>query len=203
MFNFKKIKKNQHLTKLSVFILFLSFLYCLLFRFEILTDYLYFLEFVIIRLLVVLILLILLQVLLDLPFAKGFQEELQIFNQNPKNKPFVVLLRRYHFQLFLLAYISFSLATTYFVENFMVSYVLGVLTFISIILYLVQFVVYMTNYVGLQIKGFTSSVTSTKPFTRGISIATTMTAKNAQKIAVVCIECLKVGVQVGLGAEIG
>ena len=62
----------------------------------------------------------LLQILLDLPITKGFQEELQIFNLDPKNKPFLVLLRKYHFQLFLLSYINFSLATTYFVENFMV-----------------------------------------------------------------------------------
>jgi len=56
------------------------------------------------------------------------------------------LLRRYHFQLFILAYLSFGLAITYFVENFMVSYVFGVVTFIAVILYLVQFVVYTKNY---------------------------------------------------------
>jgi hypothetical protein len=114
------------------------------------------------------------------------------------------LLRKCHFRIFIFGYLSFSLATTYFVENFLVSYVLGIISFVCVFLYLAQFVVYMTNYVGLQIKGFTFSVTSTKPFIRGISTDTTyMTAKNAQKVAVVCTECLKVGVQVGFGAETG
>jgi len=194
----QKICSNPILKKLGTIIIFMVPLYFSMAYFEILTDYLYLLEFVLIRLALVSLFLMLLQVLLDLPFTKDFQEELQIFNQNPKGNPFVVLLRKYHFQLFLLAYISFGLATTYFVENFMISYVLGVVTFIVVILYLVQFVIYTKNYLQRQTENFTYSATDT-----GKKYISTATSQTIKKVAVVCLECAKVSVHIGLGAEAG
>jgi len=122
-------RSNSYLKKLSTLIIFMVPLYFIMFYFEILQDYLYILEFVLARLILVLLVLMLFQILLNLPITRDFHEELQIFNSDPKNMPFVVLLRKYHFQLFLLGYLNFSLATTYFVENFMVSYVLGIVAF--------------------------------------------------------------------------
>ena len=64
----------------------------------------------------------------------------------------------------------------------------------------------MKNYLRLQTKGFTytSTTRSRKPFTKGISTLTNcMSTRNAKKVAVICIECLKIGIQVGLGAEAG
>jgi len=194
----QKICSNPNLKKLGTIIIFMVPLYFGMAYFQILTDYLYLLEFVLIRLVLVSLFLILLQFLLELPFTKDFQAELQVFNQNPKGSPFLVLLRKYHFQLFLLAYISFGLATTYFVENVLISYVLGVVTFISVFLYLVQFIIYTKNYLQLQAKNFTYSATDTGK--RYISTASGQTIK---KVAVVCLECAKVGVQIGLGYEAG
>ena len=90
---FKKLKGNKYLKKVSILVLFIGSLYFLMLKFEILTDYLYISEFILTRLVLVLVLVILLQILVDLPITKGFQEELQIFNQDPKDKPFVALLR--------------------------------------------------------------------------------------------------------------
>jgi len=96
----QKICSNPNLKKLGTIIIFMVPLYFSMAYFQILTDYLYLLKFVLIRLVLVSLFLMLLQVLLDLPFTKGFYEELQIFNQNPKDSPFLVLLRKYHFELF-------------------------------------------------------------------------------------------------------
>jgi len=182
---------NPMFKRLMAMTLFIVPLYLFMFYFDILPEYLYILEFILTRLVLIFLLLMVLQILLNLPIAKDFQKELQIFNKDPKDKPFIVLLRRYHFQLFLLSYISFSLATTYFVENFMLSYVLGIIAFISVILYLVQFVVYTKNYLQQQNKNFT--------YTGKRYIST----DSIRKAGVICLECAKVGVQLGLGAEAG
>jgi len=190
-------RSNPNLKKIIAIVIFIVPVYFIMSYFEILPDYLYILEFILARLIQVFLNLMLLQILLDLPITKGFQEELQIFNLDPKDKPLLVLLRRYHFQLFLLGYISFSLATTYFVENLLVSYVLGSVTFVFVILYLVQFVVYTKNYLQRQTKNFT--------YTGKRYISTSMfpTRQTIKKVGVVCLECAKVGVQLGLGAEAG
>ena len=192
----RKLWSNPNLKKLSTIIVLIMPLYFIMAYFQILTAYLYLLEFVLTRLILVSLFLVLLQVFLDLPFAKGFQEEFQIFNENPKGRPFLVLLRKYHFQLFLLSYISFGLSTTYFVENFMVSYVLGIVTFIALILYLVQFVVYTKNYLQRQTKNVTYSGPN-----RGRRYFSTPSIQTIKKVGVVCLECAKVGIQIGLGAE--
>ena len=194
-----KISSNPNLKKLISILTILFPLYFIMASFGILAEYLYILEFVLTRLVLVFLFLIFLQILLELPITKSFQSELQLFNQDPKDRPFLVLLRKYHFQLFLLSYISFSLATTYFVENFIVSYVLGVVTFVCVVLYLVQFVVYTKNYLQRQTTNFTYTDTNK----RYMSTATSPTVQAAKKVAVVCLECAKVAVQLGLGAEAG
>jgi hypothetical protein len=171
-----------------------------MFYFEILQDYLYILEFVLARLILVLLVLMLFQILLNLPITRDFHEELQIFNSDPKNMPFVVLLRKYHFQLFLLGYINFSLATTYFVENFMVSYVLGIVAFVSVVLYLIQFVVYMQQYLKRAPKSY--SYTGKEPIKRYVSgLSYWVTSKGMKQAGVMCLECVKVTVQLVFGAE--
>jgi len=62
------------------------------------------------------------EVLVNLSFVKGFQDEYKIFNKSPKDKSFGILLRKYRFGIFLVGYFSYVLSTAYFVENFMISY---------------------------------------------------------------------------------
>jgi len=76
----QKICSNPNLKKLGTIIIFMVPSYFIMAYLQILTDYLYLLEFILIRLVLVSLFLMLLQVLLDLPFTKSFQEELQIFN---------------------------------------------------------------------------------------------------------------------------
>jgi hypothetical protein len=95
----------------------------------------------------------LLQSLLNLSFIKDFQQEMSIFNEGPANKSsFITQLRKYHFSLLLSAYLLYSLAVTYFVNDPSIFYLLGLIAFISLILYLVQFVVYTKEYVTKSFK---------------------------------------------------
>jgi hypothetical protein len=83
---FSNFKSNPYLKKLVTIIMFMVPLYFMMVYFEILPDHLYLVEFILARLILVLRLL---QILLDLPIAKGFQKELQIFNRDLRDKPFL------------------------------------------------------------------------------------------------------------------
>jgi hypothetical protein len=119
---------------------------------NIFSDYWHVLDFLRIKILSLLILLILLQVWVDLPVSKEFQGELDLYNKPFENRPFLVLVRRYHFQICMCIYFAFILSTTYFLEDIMVSYFLGVVAFVASGLYLFQFVVYTKRYIILNIK---------------------------------------------------
>ena len=164
-------------------------------------EYLYIIDFLNWRLFYILCILILLQSLLNLSFIKDLQQEMSISNEGPANKSsFITQLRKYHFSLLLSAYLLYSLAVTYFVNNPSISYLLGLIAFIGLILYLVQFVVYTKEYVGKSFKS--SKSISNKSKIKG-SIRSMVTASNLKKVSTICIECAKGAVTLGGGLEIG
>lgn len=152
---FKKLKNNVSIKITIFFLVFSLFLKLLLILCNVFVEYLYIIDFINWRLFFVLCILVLLQILLNSSFVKDLQQEMSIFNEGPANKPsFIAHLRKYHFALLLSAYVLYSLAVTYFVEEPFISYLLGLIAFINLILYLVQFVVYTNEYVK---KSFTSN----------------------------------------------
>lgn len=143
----------------------------------------------------------LLQSLLNLSFIKDLQQEMSIFNEGPANKSFFITkLRKYHFSLLLSAYLLYSLAVTYFVNDPSISYLLGLIAFISLILYLVQFVVYTKEYVT---KSFKSNKSISNTDKRKGSTRSMVTASNLKKVVTVCLECAKGAITLGGGLEIG
>lgn len=152
---FKKLKNNVSIKITIFFLVFSLFLKLLLILCNVFVEYLYIIDFINWRLFFVLCILVLLQILLNSSFVKDLQQEMSIFNEGPANKSsFIAHLRKYHFALLLSAYVLYSLAVTYFVEEPFISYLLGLIAFINLILYLVQFVVYTNEYVK---KSFTSN----------------------------------------------
>ena len=116
-------------------------------------EYLHIIDFLNWRLFFILCTLMLLQSLLNLPFIKDLQQEMSIFNEGLANKSsFITQLRKYHFSLLLFAYLLYSLAVTYFANDLSISYLLGLIGFISLTLYLVQFAVYTKEYVTKSFK---------------------------------------------------
>lgn len=192
----KNFKSNPYLKTLVKLFVLLVPLYFILDFFQIFPDYLYILEFIITRVVFISVLLIVLQFLTNLPVSKSFQAEYEIFNEEFKHYPFVTFLRKYNFYLFLVSYICFSLATTYYVDNYMVSNVLGIITIFSVTLYITQFVVYMGRHIQRPVK-------PTAPYTGKNLIKRYVGTwiPQAQKVGVACLECVKVAVQLGFGAE--
>jgi hypothetical protein len=160
------------------------------------TSYLHLLDFVRVKLFSLLILLIIIQVLVDLPVSKEFQEELNMYNKPFKNRPYLVLVRRYHFQICMFVYFAYILSTTYFVENMMLSYFLGMAAFLASGLYLFQFVVYTRRYI--IVNTIPNSSKGVRPGKR-----TMVTAATVKKVGVVCYECGKFLLQAGVGCEVG
>ena len=86
------------------------------------SNYLPVLSFLVWRFSFVLLFLVGFIVLSELPAVKTFQSDYQVFNDGPKNKStFVRLLRKYHFLIFFISIISYSLATSFFLDNEVVS----------------------------------------------------------------------------------
>lgn len=125
---------------------------------------------------------------------------MSIFNEGPVNKSFFITqLRKYNFSLILSTYLLYSLAVTYFVNDPSISYLLGLIAFISLILYLVQFTVSTKEYLTKSFK-FNNNIFNKdkkKGSTKGM-----VTALNLKKVATVCIECAKTGITLGGGLEI-
>ena len=197
----KELKRNVSI-KITILILGFSVLLKLLFALSnIFVEYLHILDFINWRLFFILCILVLLQCLLNLPFVKDLQEEMSIFNEGPANKSsFLAHLRKYHFSLLLSAYLFYSLAVTYFVEEPLISDLLGLLAFINLIFYLVQFVVYTNEYVKKSFKSNKSVLHRDKRKGQTRNMVTVSTLK---KVAAVCLECAKGAVTLGGGLEIG
>lgn len=150
---FENLKKNVSLKITFISLICLLFLRQLLILFNVFIDYLYIIDFLNWRLFFILCILMLLESLLNLSFIKDLQQEMSIFNEGPTNKSFFITqLRKYHFSLLLSAYLLYSLAVTYFVNDPSISNLLGLIAFINLILYLVQFVVYTNEYVTKSFK---------------------------------------------------
>ena len=197
---FENFKKNISLKITLISIICLLLLKQLLILFNVFTKYWYIIDFITQRLFFILCILMLLQSLLNLSFIKDLQEEMSVFNEGPTNKsPFIAKLREYHFLLLVFAYLLYSLAVTYFVNDPLISNLLGLIAFISLILYFVQFVIYTKEYVRKSFK-FDKSVLNTdkKALTRGM-----FTAANVRAGATLCIECTKALMTVAGGLEMG
>ena len=197
----KNLKNNVSLKITFIFLTCLMVLKQLLILSNTFIEYLYIIDFLNWRLFYILCILILLQSLLNLSFIKDLQQEMSIFNEGPANKSFFITqLRKYHFSLLLSAYLLYSLAVTYFVNDPSISYLLGLIAFISLILYLVQFAVYTKEYVARSFKSNKSISSKNK---RKGSTRSMVTASNLKKVATVCIECAKGSITLGGGLEIG
>lgn len=132
---------------ISCLLVILSLVYLLLSTFKVLKEpYLYYIEFIMYRLLFIIVFISLLKNITNLPLVKGLNEEFAVFNKPPKGTQYVQLIRKHHFECLFVAYVTYALATTYFVENYIVSYILGIISLMLVVLYLYQFVVYMKNY---------------------------------------------------------
>lgn len=191
----KELKDNLSI-KITIILLGFLLLLKLLFTLcNIFVEYLYLIDFINWRLFFILCILVLLQSLLNLPFIKDLQQEMSIFNEGPANKSsFIAHLRKYHFSLLLSAYLLYSLAVTYFVEEPFISYLLGLIAFINLILYLVQFVVYTNEYVKKSFKSNKSILNRDKRKGQTRNMITVSTLK---KVATVCIECAKGAITLG------
>lgn len=194
--------KNNVFIKITIILLGFSLLLKLLsILCNIFVEYLYIIDFINWRLFFILCILVLLQSLLNLPFIKDFQQEMSIFNEGPANKSsFIAHLRKYHFSLLLSAYLLYSLAVTYFVEEQFISYLLGLIAFINLILYLVQFVVYTNEYVK---KSFNSNKSILNKNKRKGLTRNMVTVSTFKKVTIVCLECAKGIIALGGEVEVG
>ena len=185
----ENLKNNLSLKIIFILLICLMFIKKLFVSSNIFIEYLYIIDFLSYRLFSVLCILILLQGLLNLPFVKDLQQEMSIFNEGPTNKSFFITqLRKYHFSILLSAYLLYSLAVTYFVNDPLISYLLGLIAFINLILYLVQFVVYTKEYVTKSFKSDKSTLNTDKK--KG-STRSMFTAANLKKVATVCLEWVR------------
>jgi hypothetical protein len=191
-----KVISKKIFRQVFVLTIFFNVSYYTFIYINVFTSYLHVFDFLRVKLFSLLILLIVIQVLVDLPVSKEFQEELDLYNKPFENRPFLVLVRRYHFQICMFVYFAYSLSTTYFVENMMLSYFLGMVAFLASGLYLFQFVVYTKRYIILNTTS--NNYKGLRPGKR-----TMVTAGTAKKVAVVCYECGKFLLQAGVGGEIG
>ena len=184
------LKKNKYLKNLFFLFLCLGAIYLIATFFEVNPEYIGYLEIALFRLGFLFFLLLFLQIILDTPFAKDFKGEMDIFEDSVK-KPFIVFLRKYQFWLFVISYVTYYLATTYYVVDFGLSYFLGVISFIAASLYFTQSAVYLSAYLNLQAK----IAGGWKKLVRNMGTI------EAKKVAIVCLECSKTFLQLTLGAE--
>jgi hypothetical protein len=197
----QNLKKNLSLKIAFISLMCLLLLKQLLIFLNICIEYIYIIDFLTWRLFFVSCILMLLQSLSNLSFVKDFRQEMLIFDQGPANKSFFLSqLRKYHFSLLLSVYLLYSLAVTYFVNDLLISNLLGLIAFINLILYLVQFVVYTKEYVT---KSFKSDKSNLYTDERIGSTRSIFTASNVKKIGVVCFECVKSVITLGGVLEIG
>jgi hypothetical protein len=196
----KALKKNLSIKINIIFLVFSLFLKLWFTLSNVFVEYLDIIDFINWRLFFVLCILVLLQILLNLPFVKDLQQEISIFNEGPANKSFfIAYLRKYHLALLLSAYLWYFLAVSYFVEEPFISYLLGLIAFINLILYLVQFVVYTNDYVR---KSFTSNKSSFNRDKREGSTRNMVTSSTIKKMATVCYEFTKGAIALGGGLEV-
>lgn len=192
----EKIKPDKFFSILLLFICGINILYYACLYLSIFKEYLYILGFLSSKGLMLLIFYFFMKLLLELPFTKEFQKEYELFNKDPQDQPLIVLVRKYQFFIFMASYLSYTLGTTYLVEDPTLSYLLGVISFIFSVLHVVQFVVSTHRYIKIS----TKNVTHKKGFKSLVrSIASAVTVK---KVAIVFLECVKTVIPLGLGAEL-
>jgi hypothetical protein len=206
---YKNIKNNSTI-KLIVFLVLVSATIYLVAVFldTFNKEYCAILEFIIVRLSTMLVLLIFFQLVSSLAIAKEISEEMETFNEGPDNvSTFMATLRKNHFLIFMFTLLFWVMGTTYFAEDYLLSYILGALSFIFSTLYLAQFVVYTMAYLKKPIKKTSSKSAhpNNKKQTRYMFTAASkaITGANASKAAVVCLECIKGGAMLLGFSEIG
>ena len=93
---------------------------------------------------------------------------MSIFKEGLVNtSSFIARLRKYHYSLLLSAYLLYSLAVIYFFEDPLIFYLLGLIAFINLILYMVQFVVHTNKYITKLFKPNKSIINKDKKNVKG------------------------------------
>jgi hypothetical protein len=83
----------------------------------------------------------------DLPAVQIFQNDYTTFNEGPsKNNALFVFIRKYHISIIFSSFITYSLATSVFLENPLISNFFGILSLVFASLYLVQSIAYLIAF---------------------------------------------------------
>lgn len=164
-------------------------------------EYIYILDIFCWRLLFLALLIAMYRQLAQVPFFIALKKELEIMEEGPANKSWVMaLLRKWNFILLIMGYMFYFLAT-YFAEQTVWSNLLGFMSLVFLTLYCWQLVVHLECYIR---RSFTSNkVTSNvgvhvqkrTMFTKAAVLA------HSKEAAVVCWECLKGVVALCASAE--
>ena len=162
---------------------FLFFWYQIFYFFNLFPNQLFLLEMACWRLLFLVLLLHGYHISQNVPFFKDLSKELERFNEGPPGKSwFLAFLRRFHILILIGGYIFYTVAMGFFLDNDPVCLLLTVVSFLLMVLYLVQFLVYTKAY--LKKSPVNPPVSFGGPF---------MSQKRGFQFAIVCLECIKVG----------
>jgi hypothetical protein len=83
----------------------------------------------------------------DLPAVQNFQADYATFNEGPSNKSaFFTFIRKHHILIIFSCFFSYTLATSVFLTNPLISTFFGILTLGFAALYLVQAIVYLIAF---------------------------------------------------------
>jgi len=112
---------------------------------------------------------------------------MEIFDEGPENKSvFISYIRKCNLLLLFTAYVEYTLAITYFLGNEFLSFLLGLLALISLILYAIQFVIYTDEYFKKSFKSNKNIINNSDKS----QIKSMFTAANLGKLLIVCFEFL-------------
>lgn len=193
----KELKKDTYIKINCIILIFLLFLKAWVLLFNVFVNEIDTIDFLCSRFLFILFIIIGLKILSNLSFVQEFRQEMDIFNEGPVDKSFFIYhLRKYHMSLFISSFFCYILATTYFVEDLFLSYLLGLIAFINLILYCVQSFIYTKAYLKRSFKDTSSICKNNK-----VQIKTMFTSTSMKKVSMVCLEFAKIGFCAAVGAE--
>lgn len=199
----KNIIKNTKFLQITIVLWVLSLtLYALTLFITVDDSYIDVIVFTIRRLVFLLIFTITLITSQDLPAVQIFQDDYATFNEGPsKNNALLAFIRKYHISLIFSSFISYSLATSVFLENSLISNFFGILSLVFASLYLVQSIAYLIAFwkkplnksSSLPSKNNSKKKNDPRGQTRTIFSGLTahMTNPGVRKLVVTCVECAK------------
>ena len=198
------IFKNNKFIKIIIVLWVLSLiLYALTLFITVDNNYINIVVFAIRQLVFSLIFIITLITSQDLPAVQIFQDDYATFNEGPsKNNTLFAFIRKYHVSIIFLSFISYSLATSVFLENQLISNFFGILSLVFASLYLVQSIAYLIAFWKKPLNKssslpFKNSSKKKKNDPRGQTrtmfsgMTAHMTNPGVRKAVVTCVECAK------------